>query len=163
LIKKWKIRWHSVLISLFLSYYNALAAEWDFLTVNRARTVNIWIESTSIQRREDSIFVWVIYDREEPAQDGAMSSKLLNQYDCTNRQARTWRQSYYLKSMAGGEKMPPKNKVQCEADDSLDIKLDEECVENWKPIFYRTTGAAILKAFCVGNVASGFLSQVQKY
>jgi hypothetical protein len=72
-----------ILTSLILFNFNALA-DWDFLTVNRDRTVNIWIESSSIQRREDSIFVWIIYDREEPAQDGAMSSKLLNQYDCTN-------------------------------------------------------------------------------
>jgi hypothetical protein len=144
-----------ILTSLILFNFNALA-DWDFLTVNRDRTVNIWIESSSIQRREDSIFVWVIYDREEPAQDGAMSSKLLNQYDCTNRQVRTWRQSYYLKSMAGGEKMPPKSKMECEADDSLDIKIDEECIEKWKPIFDRTTGAAILKAYCLGKVAYGF-------
>jgi hypothetical protein len=58
--------------------------------------------------------------------------------------------------MAGGEKMTPKNNVQCEADDSLDIKIDEECIEKWKPILARTTGATILKTFCLGNVASGF-------
>ena len=144
-----------VLTPLFLFYTNALA-DWDILTVNRDRTVNIWIESASIQRRADYIFAWLIFDREEPAQDGAMSSKVLNQYDCTNRQERTWRQSYYLKSMAGGEKMQPKNKERCEVDDSLDIKLDDECTQTWKPVFDRTTASAILMAFCVGNTASGF-------
>ena len=42
-------------------------AEWSILTVNQDRTVTIWIESSSIQRRDDYVFAWVIYDRENAA------------------------------------------------------------------------------------------------
>ncbi len=129
-------------------------AEWKILTVNQDRTVTIWIESSSIQRRDDYVFAWVIYDREEAAKDGAMSSKALNQYDCANRQARTWRQSIYTKSMAGGEPMPPRGKAQCEASDSLEIRRDDDCAQTWKPVLYRTTGSDILNALCVGQAAS---------
>jgi hypothetical protein len=128
-------------------------ADWKILTVNRENTVTIWVESASLQRRDDFVFAWIIYDRADPAEDGAMSSKVLNQYDCGNRQARTWRQSFYLKSFAGGEAMPEKGKARCEADDSLEIKLDAECVQSWKPILYMTTGADILDAMCVGKAA----------
>lgn len=128
-------------------------AEWNILTVNLDKTVTIWVESSSMQRRDDYVFAWVIYDREDAAEDGTMSSKALNQYDCANRQARTWRQSFYPKSMAGGDPMPPKDKLQCEASDSLEIKLDDTCTQSWKPIFYRTTGSDILKALCVGKAA----------
>jgi hypothetical protein len=128
-------------------------ARWTIVTFNQDRTVTIWVESSSIQRRDDYVFAWVIYDREFAAEDGAMSSKALTQYDCANRQARTWRQSIYTKSMAGGEPMPPRSKAQCEAGDSLEIRLDEECAQTWKPVFYRTTGSDILKAFCVGQGA----------
>lgn len=126
-------------------------ADWSVLTLNIDKSVTIWVESGSMQRRGDYIFAWVIYDREEAAADGAMSSKALNQYDCENRQARTWRQSTYLKSMAGGEKLPPKNTAQCEVGDSLDIQMDEQCMQSWKPIYDRTTGSDILKALCVGR------------
>ena len=128
-------------------------AEWSILTVNQDRTVTIWIESSSIQRRDDYVFAWVIYDRENAAEDGAMSSKALNQYDCANRQARTWNQSIYTKSMAGGEPMAPAGKAQCEAGDSLEIRLEDNCAQTWKPVFNRTTGADILKALCVGQAA----------
>ena len=128
-------------------------AEWNILTVNLDKTVTIWVESSSMQRRDDYVFAWVIYDRDDAAEDGAMSSKALNQYDCANRQARTWRQSVYPKSMAGGDPMPPKDKSQCEAGDSLEIKLDDQCAQSWKPIFYRTTGSDILRALCVGKAA----------
>jgi|APCry1669189034_1035192.scaffolds.fasta_scaffold01524_3 hypothetical protein len=126
-------------------------AEWNVLTINLDKTVTIWVESKSMQRRGDFVFAWVIYDRDGPAEDGAMSSKALNQYDCQGRQARTWRQSFYLKSMTGGDTLPPKSKAQCEAGDSLEIRLDDDCSEPWKPIFERTTGADILKALCVGK------------
>ena len=128
-------------------------AEWKILTINQGGTVTIWIESSSLQRREDYVFAWVIYDREDAAEDGAMSSKALNQYDCANREARTWLQSVYTKSMAGGEPMPPRGKAQCEAGDSLEIRLDDQCAQTWKPILYRTTGSDILKALCVGQAA----------
>lgn len=128
-------------------------AAWNTLTFNHDRTVTIWVESSSLQRRGDYVFAWVIYDREFAAEDGAMSSKALTQYDCANRQARTWRQSMYTKSMAGGEPMPPRNKAQCEAGDSLEIRLDDDCAQTWKPVFYRTTGSDILKALCVGQAA----------
>jgi len=128
-------------------------AEWKVLTINQGGTVTIWIESSSMQRREDYVFAWVIYDREDAAQDGAMSSKALNQYDCANRKARTWLQSMYTKSMAGGEPMPPRGKAQCEAGDSLEIRLEDHCVQSWKPVLYRTTGSDILKALCVGQAA----------
>jgi hypothetical protein len=82
-----------------------------------------------------------------------MSSKALNQYDCANRQARTWLQSIYPKSMAGGEPMPPRGKSQCEVSDSLEMRLEDECTQSWKPIFYKTTGSDILKALCVGKAA----------
>ena len=128
-------------------------AEWNVLTVNLDRTVTIWVESSSIQRRDDYVFAWVIYDREYAAEDGAMSSKALNQYDCANRQARTWLQSIYTKSMSGGEPMPPLGNAQCEATDSLEIRRDDNCAQTWKPVLYRTTGADILKALCVGQAA----------
>jgi hypothetical protein len=126
-------------------------AGWNIVTFNQDRTVTIWVESSSIQRRDDYVFAWVIYDRAFAAEDGAMSSKALTQYDCANRQARTWLQSTYTQSMAGGEPMPPRSKAQCEAGDSLEIRLNEECVQTWKPVFHRTTGSDILKAFCVGQ------------
>lgn len=129
-------------------------AEWSILTVNNDRSVTIWIESALVKRREDYVFAWVIYDRESAAADGAMSSKALNQYDCANRQARTWLQSFYTKSMAGGEPMPPRGRPQCEASDSLEFRLEDSCAQAWKPVFYRTTGADILKALCVGQAAS---------
>jgi hypothetical protein len=128
-------------------------AAWNVLTFNQDRTVTIWVESLSLQRRDDYVFAWVIYDREFAAEDGAMSSKALTQYDCANRQARTWRQSIYTKSMAGGEPMPPRNKAQCEAGDSLELLLDDDCAQTWKPVFYRTTGSDILNALCVGQAA----------
>lgn len=128
-------------------------AAWNVLTFNQDRTVTIWVESLSLQRRDDYVFAWVIYDREFAAEDGAMSSKALTQYDCANRQARTWRQSIYTKSMAGGEPMPPRNKAQCEAGDSLELLLDDDCAQTWKPVFYRTTGSDILNALCVGQSA----------
>lgn len=128
-------------------------AEWKVLTVNLDKTVTIWVESSSIKRRDDYVFAWVIYDREDAAEDGAMSSKALNQYDCANRQARTWLQSVYTKSMAGGEPMAPRRKAQCEASDSLEIRLDDDCAQSWKPVVYRTTGADILKELCVGQAA----------
>jgi hypothetical protein len=129
-------------------------AEWNVLTVNLDKTVTIWVESSSVKRRDDYVFAWVIYDREEAAEDGAMSSKALNQYDCANRQARTWLQSMHTKSMAGGERMPPRGKAQCEASDSLEIRLDDDCAQTWKPVLYRTTGADILAALCVGQSAA---------
>ena len=128
-------------------------AEWNILTVNLDKTVTIWLESSSVQRRDDYVFAWVIYDRENATEDGAMSSKALNQYDCANRQARTWLQSIYTKSMAGGEPMPPRGKAQCEANDSLEIRRDDDCAQTWKPVLYRTTGSDILKALCVGQAA----------
>lgn len=128
-------------------------AEWNILTFNHDRTVTIWVESSSIQRRDDYVFAWVIYDREFAAEDGAMSSKALTQYDCANRQARTWRQSTYSKSMAGGEPMQPEGKAQCEASNSLELRLDDNCAQTWKPVFYRTTGSDVLKALCVGQAA----------
>ena len=143
------------LLALLLCTAFHAQADWRILTVNRDKTVNIWIESASMQRRDDYVFAWVIYDRADPAEDGAMSSKVLNQYDCAGWQARTWRQSYYLKSMAGGDKIPGKTKAACEVGDALDMTLDEECTQSWKPVFDRTTGADILKALCVGQAASG--------
>ena len=140
----------SALACLALHVPNAYA-EWSILTLNREKTVTIWVESNSMQRRGDYLFAWVIYDRDSPAEDGAMSSKALNQYDCENRQARTWRQSLFLKSMAGGEKLPPKNNAQCEVGDTLDIQLDDQCAQSWKPILERTTGADILRALCIGK------------
>jgi hypothetical protein len=126
-------------------------AAWSILTFNQDRTVTIWVESSSIQRRGDYVFAWVIYNREFAAEDGAMSSKALTQYDCANREARTWRQSMYRESMAGGEPMPPVGKGQCEASDSLELRLDDDCAQTWKPVFYRTTGSDILRALCVGQ------------
>lgn len=128
-------------------------AEWKVLTVNFDKTVTIWVESSSMKRRDDYVFAWVIYDREDAAEDGAMSSKALNQYDCANRQARTWLQSVYTKSMAGGERMTPRRKAQCEAGDSLEIRLDDDCAQTWKPVMNRTTGSDILKELCVGQAA----------
>ncbi len=143
----------SGLMALLFLIATAAHAEWNILTVNLDKTVTIWVESSSLQRRDDYVFAWVIYDREDAAEDGAMSSKALNQYDCANRQARTWKQSIFPKSMAGGEPMPPRGKPQCEVGDSLEIRLDDECAQSWKPIFYKTTGSDILKALCVGKAA----------
>ncbi len=128
-------------------------AQWNILTFNHDRSVTIWVESSSIQRRDDYVFAWVIYDREFASEDGAMSSKALTQYDCANRQARTWSQSMYSKSMAGGEPTPPRGKAQCEASDSLELRLDDDCAQTWKPVFYGTTGSDVLKALCVGQAA----------
>jgi len=148
-----RTNYHSCVATFLLLLCAGAHAEWNLLSINRDRTVKIWVESNSMQRRGDFVFAWVIYDREAPAEDGAMSSKALNQYDCQGRQARTWRQSFYLKSMAGGDALPPKSKAQCEARDSLEMQLDEDCGEPWKPIFERTTGADILKALCIGKAA----------
>jgi hypothetical protein len=130
-------------------------ADWRMLTFNADKTVTIWVETSSMQRRSDYVFAWVIYDRLEAAQDGSMSSKALNQYDCENRQARTWQQSFYTKSMAGGSSLPPKRQAQCEAGDSLDIALDDSCTQAWQPVLYRTTGADILNELCIGKAAMG--------
>jgi len=143
-----KVSW--LIFALILSLDSAYA-DWNILTLNKDKTVNIWVESNSIQRRGDYVFAWIIYDREKPAADGAMSSKALNQYDCEEKRARTWRQSFYSKSMAGGDRLPPKTLDQCEVSDSLEIKLDDKCLSPWLPIFERTTGADILKALCVGK------------
>lgn len=139
------------LVACLALHVSSAYAQWNILTLNSDKSVTIWLESTSMQRRGDYVFAWVIYDRDGPADNGAMSSKALNQYDCENRQARTWRQSLYLKSMAGGDKLPPKNNAQCEVGDSLEMQLDAPCAQTWKPIFDGTTGADILKALCIGR------------
>ena len=134
-------------------------ADWRVLTFNADKTVTIWLETSTMQRRSDYVYAWVIYDRLEPAQDGSMSSKALNQYDCENRQARTWRQSFYTKSMTGGDSLPPKRQAQCEAGDSLDIALDDSCTQPWQPVLYRTTGADILNELCIGKAAMGQIAR----
>ena len=97
--------------------------EWNILTVKLDKTVTIWVESSSIQRSDDYVFARVTYDRENAAEDGAMSFKALNQYDCANRQA----------------------------SDSLEIRRDDDCAQAWKPVFYRTTEADILTALAWGG------------
>ena len=135
-----------LLIGLSNSY-----ADWNLLTFNKDRSVRIWVESSSIQRRGDYVFAWIIYDRDIPANDGAMSSKALNQYDCEGRRARTWLQSFYSKSMAGGERLTSKTKDRCEVEDSLEIKLSNDCEKPWLSIYERTTGSDILHALCIGK------------
>jgi hypothetical protein len=144
------MRWFLLIFSVSVSF-DAAYADWKLLTVNKDRTVNIWIEADSISRRGDYVFAWVIYDREEPAVDGAMSSKAMNQYDCEEKRSRTWQQSFYSKSMASGTPLPPKNLNQCEVGNSLEIKLDDECRKPWLLIYEQTTGADILQALCIGK------------
>jgi len=102
-----KICWVVFILSLGVS---PSYADWNVLTFNKDRSVRIWVESSSIQRRGDYVFAWIIYDRDTPANDGAMSSKALNQYDCEEKRARTWLQSFYSKSMAGGDRLTLQNK-----------------------------------------------------
>ena len=139
------------LIFIFVTSIDNSYAEWNGLTLNKDKSVNIWVESSSMQRRGDYVFAWIIYDRVEPGEDGAMSSKALNQYDCEERRTRTWKQSFYSKSMAGGIRLISKNLEQCEVDDSLEIKLDDKCIKPWLSIFERTTGADIINALCKGK------------
>lgn len=127
--------------------------KWQVLTYNLDKTVTIWMDSASVKRRGDFVYVWVIYDRKVSAPDGAMSSKAFNQYDCANQEARTWQQSFFTESMAGGTRLSPKAKAQCEAGDELNPVLDEACAQTWKPIVPNTTGADILMALCLGRAA----------
>lgn len=144
------MRWFLTIV-LVLMGFDTSYADWNLLTMNKDRTVNIWVESNTISRRGDYVFAWIIYDRKEPASDGAMSSKALNQYDCDERRARTWQQSFYSKSMAGGTQLPPKNFKQCEVTNSLEIILNDECRKPWLSIYEQTTGADILQALCIGK------------
>jgi hypothetical protein len=143
-----KICWVVFILSLGIS---PSYADWNVLTFNKDRSVRIWVESSSIQRRGDYVFAWIIYDRDTPANDGAMSSKALNQYDCEEKRARTWLQSFYSKSMAGGDRLPSKTKDRCEVEDSLEIKLSNECEKPWLSIYEKTTGSDILRALCIGK------------
>jgi hypothetical protein len=47
--------------------------------------------------------------------------------------------------------MSSKALEQCEVDDSLEIKLNDECAKVWLPIYEKTTVADILNALCIGK------------
>ena len=72
-----KVSW---LIFALIPSLDSAYADWNILTLNKDKTVNVWVESSSIQRRGDYVFAWIIYDRERPAADGAMS--FVNPSEC---------------------------------------------------------------------------------
>jgi hypothetical protein len=90
-----------------------------------------------------------IYNRSAAAPDGAVSSKALNQYDCTQYRARAWQQSFFDAPMGSGRRLPPRGRSTCETGESLDITMESQCQSPWLPIQRGTTGEDLLRALCV--------------
>lgn len=124
-------------------------AEWEVQTISADKKVVIYADTASLRRQGDFVFAWIIYNRSTTAPDGAVSSKALNQYDCTQYRARAWQQSFYDAPMATGNRLPPRGRSICETSDSLDMSMPSQCETPWLPIQRGTTGEDLLRALCV--------------
>ncbi len=122
---------------------------WEVLTISADKQVVIYAETTTLRREGDFVFTWVIYNRSSAAQDGSMSSKALNQYDCNQYQARAWEQSFFDAPMAGGNRLPGRGRNVCEASDALETRPQARCEAPWLPVKRGTTGEDLLRALCV--------------
>ena len=124
-------------------------AEWDVQTISADKKVVIYADTASLKREGDFVFAWIIYNRSTAAPDGAISSKALNQYDCTQYRARAWQQSFFDAPMGTGRRLPPRGRSTCETGESLDITMQSQCESPWLPIQRGTTGEDLLRALCV--------------
>lgn len=124
-------------------------AEWEVQTISADKKVVIYADTASLKREGDFVFAWIIYNRSAAAPDGAISSKALNQYDCTQYRARAWQQSFFDAPMGTGRRLPPRGRSTCETGESSDISLQSQCESPWLPIQRGTTGEDLLRALCV--------------
>jgi len=124
-------------------------AEWEVQTISADKKVVIYADTASLKREGDFVFAWIIYNRSAAAPDGAVSSKALNQYDCTQYRARAWQQSFFDAPMGSGRRLPPRGRSTCETGESLDITMESQCQSPWLPIQRGTTGEDLLRALCV--------------
>jgi hypothetical protein len=140
---------------LCLSFLAGLAcvsqayAEWEVQTISADKKVVIYADTASLKREGDFVFAWIIYNRSAAAPDGAVSSKALNQYDCTQYRARAWQQSFFDAPMGNGRRLPPRGRSTCETGESSDITMQAQCESPWLPIQRGTTGEDLLRALCV--------------
>ena len=124
-------------------------AEWEVQTISADKKVVIYADTASLKREGDFVFAWIIYNRSAAAPDGAVSSKAMNQYDCTQYRARAWQQSFFDAPMGSGRRLPPRGRSTCETGESLDITMESQCQSPWLPIQRGTTGEDLLRAVCV--------------
>jgi hypothetical protein len=124
-------------------------AEWEVQTISADKKVVIYADTASLKREGDFVFAWIIYNRSAAAPDGAVSSKALNQYDCTQYRARAWQQSFFDAPMGTGRRLPPRGRSTCETGESSDITMQAQCESPWLPIQRGTTGEDLLRALCV--------------
>ncbi len=138
-----------LMLVLGLSCASQAHAEWEVQTISADKKVVIYADTASLKREGDFVFAWIIYNRSAAAPDGAISSKALNQYDCTQYRARAWQQSFFDAPMGTGRRLPPRGRSTCETGESLDITLPSQCESPWLPIQRGTTGEDLLRALCV--------------
>ena len=141
--------WVCVLFLTGLVWVSHAAAEWEVQTISADKKVVIYADTASIKREGDFVFAWIIYNRSAAAPDGAVSSKALNQYDCTQYRARAWQQSFFDAPMGTGRRLPPRGRSTCETGESSDITMQAQCESPWLPIQRGTTGEDLLRALCV--------------
>jgi len=136
------------LLTIFGFFINSAHADWDVISFNDDMSVIIYVDNGSIHYSNSSIFAWLIYDRENPAENGALSAKSLNEYDCEQQLWRTWRKSLFDQKMAKGTRLNNDEQKLCEAGDSQDIVLNKQCEKPWQSVGPGSVGADIIKILC---------------
>jgi hypothetical protein len=105
-------------------------AEWVY--VNETNVSIMYIDLSSIRSDKDSRRVWVIEELKQSGQDGAMSRRVREEFDCKNERYKLLSMSVHTGSMATGKSIFDFDKPN----------------DSWSEIPPSTTQRAILEFVC---------------
>ena len=130
----------TLLALLLLSFCLAASAEWVKVGDARLATLEKYIDPDNVKQTGPMAIMrqlWEISNFTEPEKDGALSSKILAEYDCQNRQYRTLEQHRFTEAWARGRQLTP-------------AELNQTA-SAWSAVTPSSINAAVIDVVCPGG------------
>jgi hypothetical protein len=130
----------TLLALLLLSFCVAASAEWVRVGDARLATLEKYIDPDNVKQTGPMAIMrqlWEISNFTEPEKDGALSAKILAEYDCQNRRHRTLEQHRFTEAWARGRQLKPADLNQT--------------ATAWSAITPSSINAAVIDIVCPGG------------
>ena len=130
----------TLLALLLLSFCVAASAEWVRVGDARLATLEKYIDPDNVKQTGPMAIMrqlWEISNFTEPEKDGALSAKILAEYDCQNRRYRTLEQHRFTEAWARGRQLKPPDLNQT--------------ATAWSAITPSSINAAVIDIVCPGG------------
>jgi len=133
----------TLLALLLLPFCFAASAEWVKVGDARLATSEKYTDADNVKqtgRMGIMRQLWEISNFTEPEKDGALSAKILAEYDCQNRQYRTLEQHRFTGAWARGRQLTPAELVPT--------------ASAWSAVTPNSINAAVIDEVCPGGDGS---------